>query len=377
MSPVDVDAVHAALATVSDPEIHRPITDLGMVKSVTVADDASVDVGIYLTTQGCPLRERITTDVTAAVSKVAGVTGVRVDLDVMSDEQRAQLRTTLQGGQPARTIQFAQPGSLTRIFAIASGKGGVGKSSTTANLAAAMVQQGLTVGVVDADVYGYSLPRMLGVASKPAAVDGMIIPPEGHGVKLLSAGMFVPDNRAIALRGPMLHKWLEQILSDGYWGDLDILLLDLPPGTGDVALSTAALLPTAEVIVVTTPQRAAREVAERAGSVAVQTRLRLAGVIENMAGLPCPHCGEMVDVFGAGGGQQVADSLSALVGAPVPLLGSVPIDPRLREGGDTGTPIVVADPDAPSAVVLTKVARELGTRTRSLVGRPLNLTPVG
>ena len=376
MSSVDVDAVHAALATVSDPEIHRPITDLGMVKSVSVADDDSVDVGIYLTTQGCPLRDRITSDVTAAVMKVAGVTSVRVDLDVMSDEQKAALRTTLQGGQPARTISFAQPGSLTRIFAIASGKGGVGKSSTTANLAAAMVQQGLNVGVVDADVYGYSLPRMLGVNSRPAAVDGMIIPPEGHGVKLLSAGMFVPDNRAIALRGPMLHKWLEQILSDGYWGDLDVLLLDLPPGTGDVALSTATLLPTAEVIVVTTPQRAAREVAERAGSVAVQTRLRVAGVIENMAGLPCPHCGETVDVFGAGGGQEVADSLSALVGAPIPLLGSVPIDPRLREGGDAGTPIVVADPEAPAAVVLSKIARELGTRTRSLVGRPLNLTPV-
>jgi ATP-binding protein involved in chromosome partitioning len=376
MSSVDVDAVHAALATVSDPEIHKPITDLGMVKSVSVADDDSVDVGIFLTTQGCPLRERITADVTGAVSKVAGVTSVRVDLDVMSDEQRAALRTTLQGGQPARTIKFAEPGSLTRIFAIASGKGGVGKSSTTANLAAAMAQQGLTVGIVDADVYGYSLPRMLGIESRPAAVDGMIIPPEGHGVKLLSAGMFVPDNRAIALRGPMLHKWLEQILSDGYWGDLDILLLDLPPGTGDVALSTAALLPTAEVIVVTTPQRAAREVAERAGSVAVQTRLRIAGVIENMAGLPCPHCGEIVDVFGAGGGQLVADSLSALVGAPVPLLGSVPIDPRLREGGDTGTPIVVADPDTPAAAVLSKIARELATRTRSLVGRPLSLTPV-
>jgi ATP-binding protein involved in chromosome partitioning len=232
------------------------------------------------------------------------------------------------------------------------------------------------VGVVDADVYGYSLPRMLGIDSRPAAVDGMIIPPIGHGVKLLSAGMFVPDNRAIALRGPMLHKWLEQILSDAYWGDLDVLLLDLPPGTGDVALSTAALLPTAEVLVVTTPQRAAREVAERAGSVAVQTRLRVAGVIENMAGLPCPHCGEMVDVFGAGGGQLVADSLSKLVGAPVPLLGSVPIDPRLREGGDTGTPIVVADPESPAAAVLGKVARELGTRTRSLVGRPLSLTPL-
>src|SRR3954449_8701280 len=376
MSPVDVDAVHAALATVSDPEIHRPITDLGMVKSVSVADDGSVDVGIFLTTQGCPLRERITADVTAAVSKVPGVTGVRVDLDVMSDEQRQALRSTLQGGQPTRQIQFAQPGSLTRIFAVASGKGGVGKSSTTANLAAAMAQQGLNVGVVDADVYGYSLPRMLGVDSRPAAVDGMIIPPIGHGVKLLSAGMFVPDNRAIALRGPMLHKWLEQVLGDAFFGDLDVLLLDLPPGTGDMAISTAALLPGAEVVVVTTPQLAAREVAERAGSVALQTRLRTAGVIENMAGLPCPHCGEMVDVFGTGGGQAVADSLAKLVGAPVPLLGSVPIDPRLREGGDAGVPIVAALPDSPAAVALRQIAEEIGGRSRSLVGRPLTLTPV-
>src|SRR3954463_10255475 len=376
MSLPTQDDIRAALATVNDPEIHRPITDLGMVASVDIDDNGLVAVGILLTTQGCPLRDRITRDVTTAVDRVPGVSSVAVSLDVMSDEQRQSLRTTLQGDRAGRVIPFAQPGSLTRIYAIASGKGGVGKSSTTANLAVAMAQQGLSVGVVDADVYGYSLPRMLGITERPALVDGMIVPPEGHGVKLISAGMFVPDNRAIALRGPMLHKWLEQILSDGYWGDLDILLLDLPPGTGDVALSTAALLPTAEVLVVTTPQRAAREVAERAGSVAVQTRLRVAGVIENMAGLPCPHCGEMVDVFGAGGGQQVADSLSHLVGAPVPLLGSVPIDPRLREGGDDGTPIVVADPTSPAAVVLAGIGRELGTRTRSLVGRPLSLTPV-
>src|SRR5437868_3108702 len=371
-----LDAVNAALATVSDPEIHRPITDLGMVKSVDIGPDGAVDVGIYLTTQGCPLKDRITNDVTAAVGKVPGVTGVRVSLDVMSDEQKATLRSSLQGGRPARTISFAQPGSLTRVYAIASGKGGVGKSSTTVNLAVAMAQEGLTVGVVDADVYGHSLPRMLGIDERPALVDGMIVPPEGHGVKLISAGMFVPDNRAIALRGPMLHKWLEQVLGDAFFGDLDVLLLDLPPGTGDMAISTAALLPGAEVVVVTTPQLAAREVAERAGSVALQTRLRIAGVIENMAGLPCPHCGEMVDVFGSGGGQQLADSLSALVGAPVPLLGSVPIDPRLREGGDTGMPIVVTDPDSPSAVVLGRIARELATRSQSLVGRPLSLTPV-
>lgn len=370
------DAIHAALATVLDPEIHRPITDLGMVESIDVAADGAVAVGVLLTTQGCPLRDRITRDVTAAVEKVAGVTSVAVQLGVMSDEQRSQLRSSLQGGRESRAITFNEPGSLTRIFAIASGKGGVGKSSTTANLAVAMAADGLSVGIIDADVYGYSLPRMLGITDRPAIVEGMIMPPQGHGVKLVSAGMFVPDNRAIALRGPMLHKWLEQVLGDAYFGDLDVLLLDLPPGTGDMAISTAALLPGAEVVVVTTPQLAAREVAERAGAVALQTRLRLAGVIENMAGLPCPHCGEMVDVFGSGGGQAVADSLAKLVGAPVPLLGSVPIDPRLREGGDTGTPIVLSDPSSPSAVALTAIAKDLAGRTKSLVGRPLTLTPV-
>src|SRR3954467_11349861 len=376
MASPELDAVHAALATVSDPEIHRPITDLGMVKSVAVADDGSVDVGIYLTTQGCPLRDRITSDVTAAVQKVPGVAGVRVDLDVMSDEQRQQLRASLQGGRKTRTITFAEPGSLTRVLAVASGKGGVGKSSTTVNIAVSMAQQGLNVGVVDADVYGHSLPRMLGVSHGPAVVDGMIVPPEAHGVKVVSAGMFVEGNRPIVWRGPMLHRALEQLLADVYWGDLDVLLLDLPPGTGDVAISSAQLLPTAEVIVVTTPQLAAREVAERAGAVAVQTRQRLAGVVENMAGPPCPHCGEMVDVFGSGGGQAVASSLSSLLGVPVPLLGSVPIDPRLTSAGDNGIPIVLSAPESPAAQALTSIAAELGGRSRSLVGRPLSLTPV-
>jgi ATP-binding protein involved in chromosome partitioning len=377
MSAPELDAVNAALATVADPEIHRPITELGMVKSVEIAGDGSVEVGIYLTTQGCPLRDRITRDVTEAVGKVSGVTAVRVALEVMSDEQRQALRASLQGGRPARTIQFAQPGSLTRVYAVASGKGGVGKSSTTVNLAVALAQQGHTVGVVDADVYGHSMPRMLGVEHPPAVVDGMIVPPEAHGVKVVSAGMFVEGNRPIVWRGPMLHRALEQLLADVYWGDLDVLLLDLPPGTGDVAISSAQLLPGCEVIVVTTPQLAAREVAERAGAVAVQTRQRLAGVIENMAGLPCPHCGELVDVFGSGGGQAVADSLSTLLGVTVPLLGSVPIDPRLREGGDSGVPIVLAAPEAPAAQALVAIATALGQRARGLAGRPLSLTPVG
>jgi ATP-binding protein involved in chromosome partitioning len=371
-----VEAVTAALATVKDPEIHRPITDLGMVDDVAVALDGTVAVNVLLTTAGCPLRDRITNDVTEAVSAVPGVTSVRVSLDVMSDEQKQALRSKLQGGRPQREVSFAKAGSLTRVYAVASGKGGVGKSSTTVNLAVAMAQQGLAVGIVDADVYGHSMPRMLGVTSPPSVVDGMIVPPEAHGVRVVSAGMFVEGNRPIAWRGPMLHRALEQLLADVFWGDLDVLLLDLPPGTGDIAISTAQLLPGAEVVVVTTPQLAAREVAERAGAIATQTRQRLAGVIENMAGYACPHCGELVDVFGAGGGQAVADSLTALLGAPVPLLGSVPIEPAVREGGDDGTPVVVSHPDSAAAKAFVAIAGQLAGKARGLAGMPLTLTPV-
>ncbi|HVW81817.1 MAG TPA: Mrp/NBP35 family ATP-binding protein [Mycobacteriales bacterium] len=371
-----VEAVTAALATVQDPEIHRPITDLGMVDDVAVALDGTVAVKVLLTTAGCPLRDRITNDVTAAVSKVPGVTSVRVALDVMSDEQRQQLRSTLQGGRPQREISFAQAGSLTKVYAIASGKGGVGKSSTTANLAVAMAAQGHTVGIVDADVYGHSMPRMFGITTPPAIVDGMIVPPEAYGVRVVSPGVFVEGNRPIAWRGPMLHRALEQLLADVFWGDLDVLLLDLPPGTGDIAISTAQLLPGAEVVVVTTPQLAAHEVAERAGSIAMQTRQRLAGVIENMAGFPCPHCGELMDVFGAGGGQAVADSLTALVGAPVPLLGSVPIEPGIREGGDVGKPVVIGAPDSAAAKAFVEIASTLAGKKRGLAGRMLSLSPV-
>ena len=345
-------------------------------RTVAVAIDGTVEVKILLTTAGCPLRDRITNDVTNAVTKVPGVTSVRVTLDVMSDEQRQQLRSTLQGGRPQREISFANAGSLTRVFAIASGKGGVGKSSTTVNLAAAMARLGYTVGIVDADVYGHSMPRMLGVTTPPAIVDGMIVPPEAHGVRVVSPGMFVEGNRPIAWRGPMLHRALEQLLADVFWGDLDILLLDLPPGTGDIAISTAQLLPGAEVVVVTTPQLAAHEVAERAGAVATQVRQRIAGVIENMAGFACPHCDEVVEVFGSGGGQAVADSLSKLVGAPVPLLGSVPIEPGVREGGDAGTPVVVGSPDSAAAKAFIAIATALAGKQRGLAGRPLTLTPV-
>jgi ATP-binding protein involved in chromosome partitioning len=370
------DQVLAALARVNDPEIRKPITDLGMVRDVTVADDGLVTVGIFLTVSGCPMKTTITTEVSAAVRAIEGVRDVVVDLDVMSDEQRRTLRENLRGGQSEREVPFAKPGSLTRVYAVASGKGGVGKSSVTVNLAAALAQQGLRVGVVDADVYGFSVPRMLGVEQRPTQVDDMILPPVSHDVKVISIGMFVPGNQPVVWRGPMLHRALQQFLSDVFWGDLDVLLLDLPPGTGDIAISTAQLLPSAEILVVTTPQRAAAEVAERAGAISLQTHQQIVGVIENMSWLEQPD-GSRVDLFGSGGGQAVADSLSRSVGAPVPLLGQVPIDVGLREGGDCGVPVVLAQPESPAAVALRGVARTLASRSRGLAGRSLGLTPAG
>ncbi|RJK98038.1 Mrp/NBP35 family ATP-binding protein [Vallicoccus soli] len=371
----DRSALDAALATVQDPEIHRPITELGMVKDVRVGDDGRVRVEVYLTVAGCPLKDKITRDVTAAVGAVPGVAGVEVVLDVMSDQQRRDLQTSLRGGQAEREIPFAAPGSLTRVYAVASGKGGVGKSSVTVNLAAALAARGLKVGVVDADIYGHSVPRMLGVTGRPTQVEQMILPPSAHGVKVISIGMFVADNAPVVWRGPMLHRALQQFLADVFWGDLDVLLLDLPPGTGDIAISVAQLLPGAELLVVTTPQQAAAEVAERAGAIATQTRQHVVGVVENMAWLPCPHCGERVDVFGSGGGQTVSDGLTRLLGAPVPLLGQVPLDVRLREGGDQGVPLVLTDPAAPAAQALGAVADRLSTRARGLAGRSLTITP--
>ncbi|MDQ1710795.1 MAG: ATP-binding protein involved in chromosome partitioning [Frankiaceae bacterium] len=370
-----VEQVTAALATVQDPEIHRPITELNMVSSVDVAPDGTVSVRVLLTVAGCPLKDKITKDVTEAVMGVEGVTDVRLDLGVMNDEQRAALQTQIRGDNPVREVPFAQPGSLTRVYAVASGKGGVGKSSVTANLAVAMAANGLKVGVVDADIYGFSIPRMLGVEAKPTQVEAMIMPPTAYGVKVISIGMFVQGNQPVVWRGPMLHRALQQFLSDVFWGDLDVLLCDLPPGTGDIAISIAQLIPSAEILVVTTPQLAAREVAERAGSIAVQTRQRLAGVVENMSDLACPHCGEHVEVFGSGGGQAVADALTRTIGAPVPLLGQVPNDVRLREGGDNGVPLVLSDPDSAAAKELRRVAEQLGTRTRGLAGRSLGLSP--
>jgi ATP-binding protein involved in chromosome partitioning len=293
----------------------------------------------------------------------------------MSDEQRTALRDSLQG--PQRDIPFSRPGSLTKVFAIASGKGGVGKSSITANLAAALAVEGLSVGVVDADIYGHSIPRMLGVTGLPHQVEGMIMPPEAHGIRVISMLPFKRGgvSEPVAFRGPMLHRALNQFLADVWWGDLDILLLDLPPGTGDIAISVAQLLPTAELIVVTTPQAAAAEVAVRAGMLAQQTHSRVAGVIENMSGEPCPHCGEPMDLFGVGGGSMVSEELSAQLGTNVPLLGRVPFDVRLREGGDSGMPLVLSDPEAPAAAALISMAQELAGKKRGLAGLSLGITP--
>jgi ATP-binding protein involved in chromosome partitioning len=365
----------AALSTVIDPEIRRPLTELGMVKSAVVDPDGTARVGIYLTVSGCPMKETLTKDVTAAVAQLPGVASVQVELDVMSTEQRQQLQTLLRGDNPVREIPFAQPGSLTKVFAVASGKGGVGKSSVTVNLAAAMAQKGLSVGVLDADIYGFSVPRMLGVTHRPTQVESMIMPPSAHGVKVISIGMFTKDNTPVVWRGPMLHRALQQFLADVYWGDLDVLLMDLPPGTGDVAISVAQLVPSAEILVVTTPQLAAQEVAERAGSIALQTHQRIAGVVENMSYLECPHCDEKIDVFGSGGGQAVASSLSTRLGAPVPLLGQVPIDVRLREGGDSGSPLVLSDPDATASKALLEITEALSGKPRGLAGRSLGLSP--
>ena len=383
MSSPSVEQVQAALATVNDPEIKRPITDLGMVESVGISSDGVVAVTVLLTVAGCPMKETITRDVTAAVGRLEGVSRVQVDLGVMSAEQRAGLGEQLRGGQAQREIPFSQPGSLTKVYAVASGKGGVGKSSVTVNLALALAKQGLKVGVVDADIYGHSVPAMLGVAdSRPTQVDDLIMPvPTPSGVSVISIGMLKPRrDQVVAWRGPMLDRALVQMLADVYWGDLDVLLLDLPPGTGDIAISLGQHLPGAEVLVVTTPQEAAAEVAERAGTMASMMHQRVIGVVENMSFLPCPHCTaegveHRLEVFGSGGGARVGATLSQRFGYDVPVLGEIPLDISLREGGDAGKPIVDSDPTAPAAQELSRIAATLSGRGRGLVGMQLGLTP--
>jgi ATP-binding protein involved in chromosome partitioning len=368
------DLVDAALATVLDPEIRRPITEIGMVKDVEIAG-GHVTVSVYLTISSCPMQDTIANTVEEAVSEIEGVTEVSVVLDVMSDEQRTALREQLQG--PVKEIRFNRPDSLTRVYAIASGKGGVGKSSVTASLAVSLSAAGLTVGILDADVYGHSIPDILGITAPPLRVDSMIMPPQGHGIRVMSMLPLKPGGRhePLAMRGPMLHKYLESFLAEVWWGDLDVLLLDLPPGTGDIAISTAALLPQSELIVVTTPQPAAADVAIRAGMLAPQLKQRVFGVIENMSAFACPHCNEPIDMFGAGGGQMVSEVLSEKLEYEVPLLGKIPFDPRLREGGDAGQPLVVSTPEAEASIALEEIAQKIASRPRGLAGMNLGISP--
>ncbi|MEE6137493.1 Mrp/NBP35 family ATP-binding protein [Mycobacterium sp. 050128] len=367
-------AIRTALGKVIDPELRRPITELGMVKSIDVQSDGGVHVEIYLTTAACPKKTEISDRVGQAVADVPGTGAVKVSLDVMNDEQRTELRKQLRGDAREPVIPFAQPSSLTRVYAVASGKGGVGKSSVTVNLAAAMAARGLSVGVLDADIHGHSIPRMMGTTDRPTQVESMILPPIAHEVKVISIAQFTEGNTPVVWRGPMLHRALQQFLADVYWGDLDVLLLDLPPGTGDIAISVAQLIPNAEILVVTTPQLAAAEVAERAGSIALQTRQRIVGVVENMSGLVLPD-GSTMQVFGEGGGEQVAERLSRAVGADVPLLGQIPLDPALVAAGDSGVPIVLSAPDSPVGKELRGVADKLSSRKRGLAGVSLGLDP--
>jgi ATP-binding protein involved in chromosome partitioning len=374
MSATLDQAVSTALATVIDPELRRPITELGMVDSVEISDDGRVRLAVLLTIAGCPLRETITADSERALSAVPGVTAVEVELKVMNQAQRDALKEQLRGAGAQRGIPFNEPGSLTKVFAVASGKGGVGKSSVTVNLACALAAQGLRVGIVDADVHGFSVPGLMGITQTPTRVDDMILPPVAFGVKVISIGMFVAGNQPVAWRGPMLHRALEQFLTDVYFGDLDALFLDLPPGTGDIAISVAQLLPKAEILVVTTPQAAAADVAERAGAIATQTGQSVAGVIENMSYLEMPDGGRM-ELFGSGGGAVLAERLTVTVGSEVPLLGQIPLDILLREGGDAGVPIVLGQPETPAARALTAIAGRLAAKPRGLAGMKLGLQP--
>jgi len=366
------ESVRVALSRVIDPEIRKPITELDMVGDVTVDDEGSTVVVIKLTIVGCPAADSIERDVREATLSVAGVTRAKVEVTIMTRDERAALTEKLRGGR-AKTMQFG-PDSLTRIFAITSGKGGVGKSTLTANLAVALAAKGLAVGLIDADVFGFSIPGMLGIAGvKPTQIDGMILPPVASGVKVISIGMFIDGNTAVSWRGPMLHRTIQQFLTDVYFGDIDVLLIDQPPGTGDVAISLGQLLPQAEVLVVTTPQPAAAEVAERSGTVARQTGQSVVGVVENMTGLRQPD-GTVLELFGTGGGDLVASRLSEGQDAPVPVLARVPLSVALRAGGDSGEPIVLSTPSDPASAAIRGLADTLAARGRGLAGRKLGFS---
>lgn len=363
------DQVIDALRPVEDPELHRSIVDLGMVRGVDLRKDGTVAVQIALTVAGCPLRNEIQQRVTLAVTALDGVSGVALDFTVMTDEERAKVRELLHGhshgGAPqgghghaeGRPVPFNQPGSKTRPLLISSGKGGVGKSSVTVNLAVALAAMGHKVGIVDADIYGYSIPRMLGTDRDPVVIDDMLVPPANHGVSCISIGYFVPEGQAVIWRGPMLHKALEQFLADVFWDEPDFLLIDMPPGTGDIALSLSQYLPRAEVYVVTTPQPAAQKVAALSAAMAAKVNLPVKGIIENMSWFTGDD-GTRYEIFGAGGGQELADELG------VPLLGQLPLVPELREGGDNGTPITLVLPDSEAAKCFREIAQRIATELK-------------
>jgi len=352
MTP-DREAILQALEQVIDPELRKPVTELDMVREVTV-DGGHVAVTIALTVAGCPLRSSFEEQVGRALGEVPGVKEVSLSFDVMTPEERERLTTRLRGGVTQRDKGISLDAS-TRVVAVASGKGGVGKSTVTVNLAAALAQLGQQVGVLDADVYGHSIPHLLGISQRPVLVDRMIVPPVKHDLKLMSIGFFLDDNGPVMWRGPMLHRALEQFLSDVHWGELDTLVVDMPPGTGDVSISLGQLLPRAEVLVVTTPQPLAQEVASRAAVMAQKTNMRLLGVVENMSG----------DVFGSGGGEALAAQLE------VPLLGRIPLDPRLRECGDAGEPAVLAVPRSPGAAAIAAVTEEVVARRPGSISKAL------
>lgn len=370
-----IDSLNDALSKVQDPELHRSITELGMVEELTEVN-GDVSIKVLLTISGCPMQDRLRGDITTALKNVEGVKSVELAFGVMSQEQRDYVKKVVRGGRE-KTITFAQPESLTRVIGIASGKGGVGKSSVTANLGVAFAKKGLRVGILDADVYGHSIPRLMGLmGQRPTAIDQLFIPLESFGVKVVSMEMFKPERSdPVAYRGPLLHRVLEQLLSDAHWGDLDVLLIDLPPGTGDLAISLGQLIPNSEIVVVTTPQIAAAEVAERAGRIAHQIHQRVIGVIENMSEYGCPTCGQKIALFGSGGGEETSRRLSALVGIDVPLLGKIAFNPELRTGGDDGVPLVQAAPDSDSAQSILAIAEILVKRTKSLVGVRLGISP--
>ncbi len=341
-----------ALRPVEDPELHRSIVDLGMVERIVIAGP-NVAVTIALTIQGCPLRAEITNRVTGAIKALSGVGEVQLDFTVMSDAQRSKVSDLMRAGHEQGT-ERPNPftSNRTRILAISSGKGGVGKSSVTANLSIALAQMGYSVAAIDADVWGFSMPRMLGIDRPPTVIDDVLVPPEAHGVKLISMGFFAREDQPVVWRGPMLHKALNQFLTDVYWDDPDFLVIDMPPGTGDISISMAQFLPRAEVIVVTTPQAAAQKVAQRAAYMAQKVNLSVSGVIENMSWFTCDH-GQRYELFGSGGGKDLADTLG------VPFLGQVPLIQELREGSDDGMPIMAMNPSSEASQAIAAIAKTI------------------